>query len=70
MKQEFSAGGVVYRKLQDKFVWLVGLHSGYHKWVLPKGMIEVGETQAQTALREVKEETGIVAEICDSNGEV
>ncbi len=67
MKHEFSAGGAVYTKENDSILWLVGLHSGYHKWVLPKGMIEVGETQAQTALREVFEETGVHATIIDEN---
>ena len=68
MKQEYSAGGVVYKKIsnfndQVSMMWLVGLHSGYHKWVLPKGLIETGETTEQAAVREVEEETGIKAEI-------
>lgn len=61
MKQELSAGGVVYRDGGE--LWLVGKHSGYHKWVLPKGLIEVGETKEQAAVREVEEETGIKAKI-------
>lgn len=32
-------------------------------WALPKGHVEPGETLAQTALREVQEETGIAAEV-------
>jgi 8-oxo-dGTP pyrophosphatase MutT (NUDIX family) len=62
MKQEHSAGGVVYRK-EGGLLWLVGKHSGYHKWVLPKGLVEVGETKEQAAIREVEEETGIKAKI-------
>jgi 8-oxo-dGTP pyrophosphatase MutT (NUDIX family) len=62
MKQEHSAGGVVYRK-EEEIKWLVGKHSGYHKWVLPKGLIEAGETKEQAAMREVEEETGIKAKI-------
>ena len=67
-KREFSAGGVVYRKLQVKseklkVVWLLGKHSGYHKWVLPKGLIEEGERGFETALREVKEEMGVRASL-------
>jgi 8-oxo-dGTP pyrophosphatase MutT (NUDIX family) len=67
-KREFSAGGVVYRKLQVKseklkVVWLLGKHSGYHKWVLPKGLIEEGERGFEAALREVKEEMGVRASL-------
>lgn len=35
----------------------------YEGWVLPKGTIERGETYQETALREVKEETGVNARI-------
>jgi 8-oxo-dGTP pyrophosphatase MutT (NUDIX family) len=59
MKREFSAGGAVYKKSGDKILWLVCKHSGYHKWGLPKGLIEEGEKLEKTAVREVEEETGI-----------
>lgn len=64
-KQERSAGGVVYRKTGDTLEFLIGKHSGYHKWVLPKGMVEKGETLEETALREVFEEVGVRAKIVD-----
>lgn len=59
LKREFSSGAVVFKK--NKF--LLGKHSGYHKWVLPKGLIEKGEESRQTALRETEEEMGIKAKI-------
>lgn len=67
-KQEHSAGGVVYKRFPishkpSAICYLLGQHSGYHKWVLPKGLIEPGETAPGAALREVKEETGIRAKI-------
>ena len=64
-KEEVSAGGVVYRKTGDSYEFLLGKHSGYHKWVLPKGLVEDGETQLEAAMREVEEEVGVVAKIAD-----
>jgi 8-oxo-dGTP pyrophosphatase MutT (NUDIX family) len=70
LKREFSAGGVVYRKLKTKnsklkTEWLICKHSGYKKWVFPKGLIDKGETSEETALREVEEETGVKAKIME-----
>ncbi len=65
MRFEFSAGGIVYRK-SPKLQVLVCQHSQHHGWVFPKGLIgdnHKGEKKEQTAIREVKEETGIDAEI-------
>ena len=61
MKHLISAGGVVYRVIDSRVEWLICRHSGYHKWVLPKGIVENGETKEQAAVREVEEECGIVA---------
>lgn len=60
-KREYSAGGVVYRK--SKGDWLLVKHGGYHKWVLPKGLVEKGEDPQETALREVEEEGGVKAKL-------
>ena len=59
-----SAGGVVYRKLEQNTIEFV--LCGRNKpllWRLPKGTPESGETLEQTALREVQEETGLVVNI-------
>ena len=66
MKFEFSAGGIVYKKDKDNFQILIGQHSGHKGWVFPKGLIgdhKLGENKEETAMREVKEETGIEAKI-------
>ena len=64
--EEVSAGGVVFRRNdQGKIEFLLGKHSGYHKWVLPKGLVERGESLTEAALREVTEEVGIVANVVD-----
>src|SRR2546423_15637639 len=60
MRREFSAGGVLVRRLSGR--WMVaairpgGRPEGL--WALPKGRIDEGERGEETALREVAEETG------------
>jgi len=66
MKFEFSAGGIVYKKEKGKLFILVSQHSQHHGWVFPKGLIgdkKNGEKKEETALREVKEETGAKGKI-------
>jgi len=48
-------------------MFLIGKHSGYHKWVLPKGLVEKGESLTEAAVREVEEEVGVVAKIVDES---
>lgn len=64
--REYSAGGLIFDD-QDR-VAIIARHSrsGHLEWCLPKGHIEKGETPAQTAVREIHEETGILGEVVDS----
>ena len=69
MRFEFSAGGVVFKKEGNKTLILVSQHSMHHGWVFPKGLIGdhvKGEKKEDTAIREVEEETGVIAKILES----
>ncbi len=58
-----SAGGVVLRKGRDGDEVVLCGRRNPARWALPKGTPDPGETRAQTALREVREETGLDVEI-------
>lgn len=59
MTYEKSCGAIVYRKFHGNTEILLIKHVNSGHWSFPKGHVEAGETEAQTAQREVKEETGI-----------
>ena len=62
MTEATSCGGVVI--FRGKILLLYkNFKNKYEGWVLPKGTVEQGEDYKQTALREVKEESGVDAEI-------
>lgn len=65
LKQEFvlveAAGGVVQNERGE--LLMIELRG---RWDLPKGHIEAGEEASVAALREVEEETGVVAELVDN----
>ncbi len=57
MREERSAGVLVFREAEERQYLLLHYPAGH--WDYPKGHIEGGETPKETALRELKEETGI-----------
>jgi 8-oxo-dGTP pyrophosphatase MutT (NUDIX family) len=64
--KEVSAGGVVYRHADDGIEVVLAsrrTRRGQLAWGLAKGGIEIGETREQAAVREVREETGLTADI-------
>ena len=72
MRREFSAGGVVVRRLRSGW-HIAAIHPRGRKpgiWALPKGLIGPGEDPAATALREVLEETGIEGRVDSKLGDV
>ena len=61
MTREFSAGGVLVRRLRGRW-WVAAIRpqgKPAGTWALPKGLIDAGESGAETAVREVAEETGL-----------
>ena len=59
MQFEKSCGAIVYRKHHGNIELLLVQSQNCGHWSFPKGHVEEGETEEQTAIREIKEETGI-----------
>ena len=72
MQREFSAGGVIVRRLRGRW-WVAAIRPNGKPegvWALPKGLIDPGETGAETAVREVAEETGLTGRLEQKLGDV
>jgi 8-oxo-dGTP pyrophosphatase MutT (NUDIX family) len=59
MFKEFSCGAVVYKIQNNSPIFLLVNSRQNKKWGFPKGHIENGENEIETAKREIYEETGI-----------
>jgi 8-oxo-dGTP pyrophosphatase MutT (NUDIX family) len=72
VRREFSAGGVVVRRLRGRPVVAAIRPAGKPEgtWALPKGLVGPGERAELTALREVTEETGVEATPVEKLGDV
>lgn len=57
MKKEKSAGAVIFCMKNDKIKFLLLKYTNY--WGFAKGWMEEGESEEQTAIREIKEETNL-----------
>jgi 8-oxo-dGTP pyrophosphatase MutT (NUDIX family) len=72
MRREFSAGVVLVRRMQGRWwfaaVWPRGRRES--TWALPKGLVDTGESPAETALREAFEETGVHGRLGPKLGDV
>lgn len=64
MQYEYCSGAVLYTEVNSVINYVLVVEIDGHCG-LPKGHIELDETEEQAALREIKEETGITANILD-----
>lgn len=62
---EKSCGAVIFHESNGEYYFLLVKNKNGLHWGFPKGHIEVGETEEQTALREIKEETDLDVVILD-----
>jgi 8-oxo-dGTP pyrophosphatase MutT (NUDIX family) len=71
VQREFSAGGVLVRTIRGRTMLAAIRPRGKEKvWALPKGRIDAGESAAETAVREVREETGVEGRLVEKLGDV
>jgi 8-oxo-dGTP pyrophosphatase MutT (NUDIX family) len=70
--REFSAGGVLVRTIRGRPMVAVIRPQGKAEglWALPKGNVDPGESPAETAVREVWEETGVRGSLVEKLGDV
>ncbi len=71
MRRVAQAGGIVVRRGRNgaSSVLLVRAKKDPTVWIFPKGHVEAGETAAEAALRETREEAGIKGELVKPIGE-
>jgi 8-oxo-dGTP pyrophosphatase MutT (NUDIX family) len=71
VRREFSAGVVLVRRMRGR-AWFAAVRPRGRTqgvWALPKGLIDPGETPAETALREGYEETGVRGRLVSKLGD-
>lgn len=61
-RREKSCGVIVFKEINE-VVHVLLIHHNMGHWGIPKGHVEAGETEIETAKREVLEETGVKTEI-------
>jgi 8-oxo-dGTP pyrophosphatase MutT (NUDIX family) len=70
VEQAVSAGGVVYRRGEHGIEIVLCGRTDERLWGLPKGTPEPGESLEATALREVREESGLGVAIISDLGSI
>jgi 8-oxo-dGTP pyrophosphatase MutT (NUDIX family) len=72
VEREFSAGGVLVKVIRGRPMVAAIRPQGKPEgtWALPKGNLDPGEAPVETALREVREETGVEGRLVEKLGDV
>jgi 8-oxo-dGTP diphosphatase len=63
VRDQVSAGGVVFRRDKERVEVVLIAVGGMNRWQLPKGLVENGETPEVAAVREAREEAGVDSEV-------
>ena len=63
VREQVSAGGVVFRGEKGAVEVVIVAVGGQNRWQLPKGLVDAGEKPEVTAVREAREEAGVDSEV-------
>jgi 8-oxo-dGTP diphosphatase len=63
VRDQTSAGGVVYRRDGDRVEVVIVAVGPNNRWQLPKGLVDKNEKPEVTAVREAREEGGVASEV-------
>lgn len=63
IRDQVSAGGVVYRGDNEQMEVVIISVGSEHRWQLPKGLVDKDEKPETTAVREAREEGGVTSEV-------